>query len=96
MSLIEKEIRPAELEIAQIRERYHGFSKEALPRAIEEGKVAGHPAWEDYIVWKNKEVPIIHLRQIAEKEQPIMLGVYQSFVRVALAEFGDIVADTSA
>ena len=32
------------------------FSKESLYQAIQNGEVAGHPAWEDYIVWKNKEV----------------------------------------
>ncbi len=68
LALIEKEIRLAELEIAQIRERYDVFSKEALRRAIEEGKVAAHPAWEDYIVWKNKEAHVAHLQQLAEKE----------------------------
>ncbi len=68
LALIEKEIRLAEVEIAQIRERYDAFSKEALYQAIQDGQVAGHPAWEDYIVWKNKETHIARLRQMAEKE----------------------------
>ena len=67
LALIEKEIRLAENEIASIRERYDVFSKEALYKAVEEQKVAGHPAWEDYIVWKNKETHIHKLRQLAEK-----------------------------
>ena len=67
LALIEKEIRLAESEIASIRERYDVFSKDALYKAIEENKVAGHPAWEDYIVWKNKESHINKLRQLAEK-----------------------------
>ena len=67
LALVEKEIRLAENEIATIRERYDVFSKEALYKAIEEKKVAGHPAWEDYIVWKNKEAYINRLRQLAEK-----------------------------
>lgn len=67
LALIEKEIRLAENEIATIRERYDVFSKEALYKAVEEKKVAGHPAWEDYIVWKNKETHINKLRQLAEK-----------------------------
>ena len=65
--MIEKEIRLAELEIAEIRERYDVFSKESLYRAIQDGQIAGHPAWEDYIVWKNKEAHIARLRQVAEK-----------------------------
>ena len=68
LALVEKEIRLAEAEIAQIRERYDAFSKEALYQAIQDGQVAGHPVWEDYIVWKNKEAHIVRLRQMAEKE----------------------------
>jgi hypothetical protein len=67
LALIEKEIRLAENEIASIRERYDVFSKEALYQAVAEKRVAGHPAWEDYIVWKNKESHINKLRQLAEK-----------------------------
>ncbi len=63
-----KETRLAEWEIAQIRERYAVFSKESLYRAIQNGEVAGHPAWEDYVVWKNKEAHIARLRQMAECE----------------------------
>lgn len=65
-ALIQKEIRMAEVEIAEIRERYDMFSKEALLQAIQDGKFAGHPAWEDYIVWKNKEAFITHLRGLVE------------------------------
>ncbi|HLB45498.1 MAG TPA: hypothetical protein VJL59_00600 [Anaerolineales bacterium] len=67
LALVEKEIRLAELEIAAIRERYDVFSKEALYQAIEAKQVAGHPAWEDYIVWKNKEAHINRLRRMAEQ-----------------------------
>lgn len=68
MALVEKEIRLSESEIAEIRERYDVFSKEALYQAIQTGQIAGHPAWEDYIVWKNKEAHIARLRQLGEKE----------------------------
>jgi hypothetical protein len=67
LALIEKELRLAEQEIAGIRERYDVFTKEALVTAIETGAVSGHPAWEDYIVWKNKEAHIVSLRQMAER-----------------------------
>ena len=66
LALVEKEIRLAEQEIAQIRERYDIFSKEALHEAIAQQAIPGHPAWEDYIVWKNKEVYIEALRHLAE------------------------------
>ena len=67
LALIEKEIRLAESEIAAIRERYDVFSKEALYQAIQSGQIAGHPAWEDYIVWKNKEAHIAQLRRMVEE-----------------------------
>ena len=67
-SLMEKEIRLAELEIANIRERYGVFSLPALYKAIEDGDVPEHPAWEDYIVWKNKKAQILHFQELAESE----------------------------
>lgn len=67
LALIEKEIRLAEQEIAAIRERYDVFSQETLYQAIELGKIPAHPAWEDYITWKNKNAHIAQLRQMAEK-----------------------------
>jgi len=67
LALIQKEIRLAEREITTIRERYDVFSKESLYRAIQEGEIVEHPAWEDYIIWKNKEAHVTHLRQMAER-----------------------------
>ncbi len=67
VSLIEKEIRLAEQEIADIRERYGVLTLDALYKAIQEGRVPEHPAWEDYIVWKNKEAQIARLRDLAER-----------------------------
>jgi len=59
----------AEWKIAQIRERYDVFSKESLYQAIQNGEVARHLAWEDYIVWKNKEAHIARLRQMTERPE---------------------------
>jgi len=55
ISFIEIEIRLAEADIADIRERYNVISKEELYEAIKSKKIASHPAWEDYIIWKNKD-----------------------------------------
>lgn len=68
ISLLEKEIRLAEEAIAAIRERYDVLSKEELYEAIKSGRVVEHPAWEDYIVWKNKEAHIARLRELLKKE----------------------------
>ena len=64
----------AEREIAQTRERYDVFSKESLYQAIQNAEVAGHPAWEDYIVWKSKEAHIARLRQMAGREMAILIS----------------------
>ena len=53
ISFIEREIKLSEADIADIRERYNVMSKEELYEAIKTKKIASHPAWEDYIIWKN-------------------------------------------
>ena len=65
LAFIQNEIRLAELEIANIRDRYGVFSQEELYQAIKDGQVVEHPAWEDYIIWKNKLAHIAELRQLA-------------------------------
>ncbi len=65
LAFIQNEIRLAELEIANIRDRYSVFSKEELYEAIKNGRVLEHPAWEDYIIWKNKLTHIAFLHQLA-------------------------------
>ena len=82
LALIAKEVRLAEQEIAEIRERYDVFSKEALFQAIQTGVVPEHPAWEDYIVWKNKEAHIAELRRMAEKDMSYA-GHLQALVGIA-------------
>ncbi len=62
ISFIEIEIRLAEMDIADIRERYNVVSKEGLYESIKSGKIMSHPAWENYIVWKNKERYIENLK----------------------------------
>ncbi|VVB88696.1 Uncharacterised protein [uncultured archaeon] len=62
ISFIEKEIRLAEMDIADLRDRYNAASKEELYEAIKSKKIPTHPACEDYIVWKNKEKYIADLK----------------------------------
>ncbi len=70
ISFIEIEIRLAEEDIADIRERYHVVSKDGLYEAIKSGKIMSHPAWEDYIVWKNKERYIDELKRQGQGHIP--------------------------
>lgn len=62
ISFIEKEIRLAEMDIADLRDRYNVASKDELYEAIKSKKIPSHPAWEEYIVWKNKEKYIADLK----------------------------------
>ena len=62
ISYIEKEIRLAEADIFDLMDRYNAASKDYLYEGIKSKKIASHPAWEDYIVWKNKEKYIIDLK----------------------------------
>ncbi|MCK4398920.1 MAG: hypothetical protein KAV25_08005 [Methanophagales archaeon] len=66
ISFIEREIKLSEADIADIRERYNVMSKEELYEAIKTKKIASHPAWEDYIIWKNKERYVEDLKEQAK------------------------------
>ena len=66
ISFIEREIILEEADIADIREKYNVISKEELYEAIKSKKIASHPAWGDYIVWKNKERYIEDLKEQAK------------------------------
>ncbi len=66
ISFIEREIKLSEADIADIRERYNVMSKEELYEAIKTKKIASHPAWEDYIIWKNKEWYVEDLKEQAK------------------------------
>ncbi len=49
ISFMEKEIRLAEADIADLIDRYNVALKEDLYNAIKSKKMPSHPAWEDYI-----------------------------------------------
>ena len=63
ISFIERELRLTEADIADLRERYNVITREELYEAITTKNIASHPAWDDYIVWKNKERYIADLKE---------------------------------
>ena len=69
VSFIEKEIRLAEADIADIMNKYNVASKDELYEFIKSKQIPSHPAWEDYIIWKNKEKYIKDLKARLEKVQ---------------------------
>lgn len=67
-AFLEREIRLAELDIADIREKYLVSSKENLENKIKNKEINSHPAWEDLITWENTEKYILQLKSILKKE----------------------------
>ena len=67
-AFLEREIRLAELDIADLRDKYLVFSKEELENKIKKKEINSHPAWEDLIAWENSEKYTARLKKIIEKE----------------------------
>lgn len=63
LAFVEKEIRLSEMDLADIRDRYNVTTKEELYEKIRSKNIESHPAWEDYIIWKNKERYIADLKE---------------------------------
>jgi len=67
-SFLEREIRLAELDIADLRDKYLAVSKSDLESKIKAKEISSHPAWEDLITWENSESYIAQLKMIIEKQ----------------------------
>ena len=67
-AFLEREIRLAELDTADIRDKYLVGSKEELENKIRNNEVHRHPAWEDIIAWENTENHIRQLKSMLKKE----------------------------
>ncbi len=67
-AFLEREIRQAELDIADFRDKYLVASRKELENKIKNKKVYSHPAWEDLIAWENSEKHIARLKVIIDKE----------------------------
>jgi len=66
-AFVESEIRLAEQDIADIRERYHAFTPQELDEKIESHQVYSHPAWEDLIGWETLLDYIAQLRALRQQ-----------------------------
>lgn len=67
-AFLEREIRLAELDIADLRDKYLVGSREDLENKIKNKEIYSHPAWEDLIAWENSERHIHQLKSILKKE----------------------------
>ena len=62
-----REIRLAEWDIADLKERYRVVSPVELEERIKSGQIYSHPAWEDLIQWEVLDAYISHLRVLQRK-----------------------------
>ena len=53
LAYVEQQERLTEMDIADLRDRYHVSTPEELKARIEAGSIYSHPAWEDLIEWEH-------------------------------------------
>lgn len=83
LAYLEHEIRMAEEDIADIRDKYLVAERSELERKIKEKEIYSHPAWEDLITWENSEVYIVKLKNIIKgvKDSSHTLPTSQGYCR---------------
>jgi predicted transcriptional regulator len=54
-AFLERERRAAQMDIADLQDRYGVRTSAELAAKIEQGEVYSHPAWEELIEWQNLE-----------------------------------------
>lgn len=64
IAFLEHELRLAEEDIADIRDKYLVSSAPELEKKIKSKKISSHPAWEDIITWENTEGHIASLKHL--------------------------------
>ncbi|HLG29050.1 MAG TPA: hypothetical protein VI387_02465 [Candidatus Brocadiales bacterium] len=64
LTYLEHEIRMAEEDIADIRDKYLVAERVELEKKIKDKEIYSHPAWEDLIIWENSEAYITKLKNI--------------------------------
>jgi len=62
LAYLEHELRLAEEDIADIRDKYLVAGRSELENKIKVKEIAGHPAWEDLIAWENTDKYIEKLK----------------------------------
>ena len=63
-AFLEREIRTAQLDVADLQDRYGVSASAELVAKIEQGQIYSHPAWEESIEWENLEAYIDRLTQL--------------------------------
>jgi len=69
LTYLEHELRLAEEDIADIRDKYLVATRAELEKNIKSRKIYSHPAWEDLIAWENTEDYIAKLKRTIQTIQ---------------------------
>lgn len=67
LAYMEREIRLAEEDIADIRDKYFVATTDHLERKIKNKVIYSHPAWEDLAAWENAEAYIKKIKNTIEE-----------------------------
>jgi len=66
LAFLEHELRLAEEDIADIRDKYLVSSRSELEKNIKNKKFSSHPAWEDLIAWENIQKHISKIKKMIQ------------------------------
>lgn len=69
LAYLEHELRSAEEDIADIRDKYLVATRAELGKKIKSKAIYSHPAWEDLIAWENTEEHITKLKKMIQAIQ---------------------------
>ncbi len=67
-AFLEREQRAAQMDIADLQDRYSARTSAELAAKIERGEVYSHPAWEELIEWQRLEA---YLEQLAHRQSNV-------------------------
>jgi len=69
VAYLERELRLAEQDIANLRDRYGVLSPQQLEPLIIDKEVSSHPAWEDLIAWENTLHHVEKIKKLLRRMQ---------------------------
>jgi len=69
LAYLEHELRLAEEDIADIRDKYFVATRAELEKQIKDKAIGSHPAWENLIAWENTEKYIAKLKKMIQTIQ---------------------------
>ena len=72
IAYLEHELRLAEEDVADFRDKYLVLNKEELEKHVKQKSIPEHPAWEDLIAWENTELYIQKVKNLFLKIKSIL------------------------